>query len=111
MSQHEISKINKDVTRRLYNEGSIKKNYLNIIRQKAKKEKQILNDVELTHKPQINKISQVIAEGRKKDHSTLEMYLLEEGKKKEIKRVEKQGKKLLEELNGCTFRPELNVIS
>lgn len=36
---------------------------------------------------------------------------MEEGKKKQTKRAEQQGKKLIEELNGCTFRPELNVIS
>lgn len=37
MSKQEISKINKDVTRRLYNEAEIKKNYLNIIKEKARK--------------------------------------------------------------------------
>jgi|688.fasta_scaffold1593668_1 hypothetical protein len=40
MSKQEISRINKDVTSRLYNEGEIKKNYLNIIKEKVKKEKE-----------------------------------------------------------------------
>jgi len=37
MSKQEISRINQNVTRRLYNEAEIKKNYLNIIKEKAKK--------------------------------------------------------------------------
>lgn len=87
MSKQEISRINKDVTRRLYNEADLKKNYLLIIKEKAKKDKQKeAEDAELTHKPQINKISKVIAEGRKKIDVPIEDYLIEEGKKAENKR-------------------------
>ena len=65
-SKQQISRINKDVTNRLYNETQIKKNYLKIIKQKAKKDKDKEVDPVLTLKPQINQVSRVIAEGRKK---------------------------------------------
>lgn len=61
MSKQEISRINRDVTKRLYNEQDIKKSYLNLIKMKAKKDKEKEVDTELTLKPKINKISQVIA--------------------------------------------------
>jgi len=75
-SKQEISQINKDVTKRLYNETAIKKNYLKIIKQKAQKDKDNEVDPELTLKPQINKISKVIAEGRKRSDVPVEVYLI-----------------------------------
>jgi len=75
-SKQEISRINKDVTKRLYNETAIKKNYLKIIKQKAQKDKDNEVDPELTLKPQINKISKVIAEGRKRSDVPVEVYLI-----------------------------------
>lgn len=39
MSKQDISRINRDVTRRLYNEADIKKNYLNIIKEKARRDR------------------------------------------------------------------------
>jgi len=53
---------------------------LNIIREKAKKEKEKMEDVELTHRPIINHISQVIAEGRRKEGIPVEMHLIDKGK-------------------------------
>ena len=44
-SKQEISRINKDVTSRLYNENQIKKNYLKIIKEKAKIDKN--NEIDL----------------------------------------------------------------
>ena len=77
--------INKNVTNRLYNETQIKKNYLKIIKEKALKDKKEEVDPELTLKPKINRVSKVIAEGRRKTEMTVEDYLIEEGKKKETK--------------------------
>lgn len=87
MSKQEISRINRDVTKRLYNEANIKKNYLHIIKEKAKKDKEMQEDQELTLKPQINRVSRVIAEARKKTDVPIEDYLIEEGKKAETKRA------------------------
>ena len=64
------------MTQRLYNETVIKKNYLKIIKQKAQKDKDNDIDPELTLRPQINKISKVIAEGRKKNDVPIEVYLI-----------------------------------
>lgn len=77
MSKQEISRINRNVTNRLYNEADIKKNYLQIIKMKAKQDKEREIDTELTLRPKINRVSQVIAEGRKKNDVAIEDYLIE----------------------------------
>ena len=110
-SKQEISRINKDVTSRLYNENQIKKNYLRIIKEKAKKDKDSEVDPELTLKPVINKVSRVIAGGRNKNGLTLEDYLIEEGKKAEVKRKSVHNRRLLDEIGECSFKPQLNLIS
>lgn len=40
-----------------------------------------MEDVELTHRPIINQISQIIAEGRKKESVPVELHLIDKGKK------------------------------
>ena len=94
-SRQEISRINRDVTQRLYNEIDIKKNYLRIIKEKAKKDKNEEIDPELTLKPQINKISKFIAEGRRASGRAIEDYLIEEGRKAGTKRSENHNRKIL----------------
>lgn len=37
LSKQDMSRIGKEVTSRLYNQSEIKKNYLNLIKEKAKK--------------------------------------------------------------------------
>lgn len=111
MSKQEISRINKDVTKRLYNEANLKKNYLHIIKEKAKKDKEMEEDHELTLKPQINKVSRVIAEGRRKNDVPIEDYLIEVGRKAATKKAECNSQKLINELENCTFKPALNLIT
>lgn len=84
-SKSDISRIQSDVTRRLYNEGEIKKNYLNKIKERAKQEQEEKEDPELTHHPQINRISKVLAEDRYGD-KMVQDHLIELGRKAEQKK-------------------------
>ena len=61
--------------------------YLNRIKSKAKitKEEEELEKEQLTLKPEINKLSKVIAQGRKKENQKLEEYLFEKEKERSIK--------------------------
>ena len=47
-----------------------------------------MEDAELTHRPIINQISHIIAQGRKKDGVSVELHLIDKGKKVEAKRHE-----------------------
>lgn len=80
LSKSDITRINKEVTARLYDQAQIKKNYLKLLKERAEREKLKQDDAELTYRPEINPVSTMIAEGRHRD-IPLERHLLEEGRK------------------------------
>ena len=110
MSRQELSRINKDVTNRLYNQAQMKKDYLRRIKEKAKIEQEEKHDPEVTHRPCINPLSEAIAEGRR-SQQTVEEHLLEEGRKRQLKIQERAQRKCMEEVESCSFQPQVNLIS
>lgn len=105
------SRSSTEVTNRLFNQSSCKTRFVKMLESRVQLQENPIEEQELTHRPQINPISEVLACKRKAASLSIEEHLLDQAAELKMRRERSAAKHSKNELEKCTFKPNLSLIT